>query len=150
MKKKKRFKNTFKFSDNEINKFVLLLRKGIYPYEYMNDWEKVNETTSPDKEEFHSNLNIDDITDIDYVYANRACTDFEIKNLGEYYDLYLKSDTLLLVDVSKNFRKMCLEIYHLDSVKFLSGSGLAWKAALRKTEVKLKLLTDLGMLLMVE
>ena len=77
----------------------------------MNDWEKVNETTSPDKEEFHSNLNIDDITDIDYVYANRACTDFEIKNLDEYYDLYLKSDTLLLVDVSKNFRKMCLEIY---------------------------------------
>ena len=60
---KNRFKNIFKFSNNDINKFILLLRKGVYPYEYMDDWEKFNETTLPEKEEFYSNLNMEDITD---------------------------------------------------------------------------------------
>ena len=128
----------------------MLLRKGVYPYEYMDDWEKFNETTLPKKEEFYSNLNMEDITDADYMHAKRVCKDFEIKNLGEYHDLYLKSDTLLLADVFKNFRKMCLKIYHLDPVKFLSAPGLAWQAALKKTEVKLELLTDIDTLLMVE
>ena len=104
----------------------------------------------PEKEEFYSNLNMEDITDADYMHAKRVCKDFEIKNLGEYHDLYLKSDTLLLADVFENFRKMCLKIYHLDPVKFLSAPGLAWQAALKKTEVKLELLTDIDMLLMVE
>ena len=89
---KKRFKNTFKFSDNDINKFILLLRKGVYPYEYMDDWEKFNETTLPEKEEFYSNLNMEDITDADYMHAKRVCKDFEIKNLGEYHKLYFQSN----------------------------------------------------------
>ena len=80
----------------------------------------------------------------------RECQDFEIKTLGEYHDLYLKCDTLLLADVFEHFRKMCLKIYHLYPVKVLSTSGLAWQAALKKTEVKLELLTDIDMLLMVE
>ena len=147
---KKRFKNTFKFSDNNISKFILLLRNVAYPYEYMDDWEKFNETTLSGKEEFYSNLNMEDITDADYMHAKRVCKDFEIKHLGEYHDLYLKSDTLLLADVFENFRKMCLKIYHLDPVKFLSAPGLAWQAALKKTKVKLDLLTDIDMLLMVE
>ena len=84
------FKNTFKFSDNDINKFILLLRKGIYPYEYVDDWEKFNETTLPEKEEFYSNLNMEDITNADYMHAKRVCKDFEIKYLGEYHVLYLK------------------------------------------------------------
>ena len=71
-----------------------------------------------------------------------------MKNLGEYF--YLKSDTLLLANVFKNFRKMCLKIYHLDPVKFLSASGLAWQAVLKKPEVKLELLTDTDMLLTIE
>ena len=128
----------------------MLLRKGVYLYGYMKDWERFNETTLPEKEEFYSNLNMEDITDADYMHAKRVCKDFEIKNLGEYHDLYLKSDTLLLADVFENFRKMCLKIYHLDPVKFLSAPGLAWQAALKKTEVKLELLTDIDMLLMVE
>ena len=91
----------------------------------MDDWEKINETLLPEKEEFYSNLNIEDITDADYIHAKKVCKDFEIKNLGEYHDFYLKSDTLLLADVFENFRKMCLKIYHLDPIKFLSAPGLA-------------------------
>ena len=74
----------------------------------------------PEKEEFYSNLNMEDITDADYIHAKRVCKDLKnIKNLGEYHNLYFKSDTLLLADVFENFRNMCLKIYHLDPVKFL-------------------------------
>ena len=76
--------------------------------------------------------------------------DFQIKNLGENHDLYLKSGTLLLGDVLENFRKICLKVYHLDPVKYLLAPGLGWQAALKKTEVKLELLTDIDILLMVE
>ena len=128
----------------------MLLRKGVYPYEYMDEWEKFNETTLPKKEEFYSNLNMDNITDPDHMHAKRVCKDFEIKTLGEYHDLYLKSDILLLADVFENFGKMCLKIYHLDPVKFLSAPRLAWQGALKKTEVKLEFLTDIDMLLMIQ
>ena len=90
------------------------------------------------------------ITDADYVHAKRACKDFEIENLGECYDLYVQSNTLLLADVFGNFRNMCLKIYELDPAKFLSAPELAWKATLKKTKVKLELLTDIDMLLIVE
>ena len=136
-KLKKKFKSTFKFSNNDINKFILLLRRGVYPYQYMNDWEKFNERTLPEKEEFYSNLNLKDITDADYMHAKRLCKEFEIRALGEYHDLYLKSDVLLLVNVFGNFRKMCLKIYELDPLKFISVPGLAWQAALKETEAKL-------------
>ena len=72
----------------------------------------------PEKEEFYSNLNMEDLTDADYMHAKRVFKDFDKKHLGEYHDLHLKSDTLLLVDVFENFRKMCLKIYHLDPAKF--------------------------------
>ena len=108
-------KNTFKFSDNDINNFILLLRKSVYPYEYMDEWEKFNETILPEKEEFYSDLNMEDITDTDYINAKRVCRDFEIKNLGKYHDLYLKSDALLLADVFKKFRKMNLKMSNLDN-----------------------------------
>ena len=75
----------------------------------MDDWEKFNETSLREKEDFYSHLNMEDITDADYVHAKKVCKDFEIKNLGEY-DLYVQSDTLLLVDVLENFRNMCLKI----------------------------------------
>ena len=145
-----RFFNTYKFSNHDSNKFILLLRKGAYPYEYMDDWEKFNETSLLEKEDFYSHLNMEDIADADYAHAKRVCKDFEIKNLGEYHDLYVQSNTLLLADVLESFRNMSLEIYELDPAKFLSAPGLAWQAALKKTKVKLDLLTDLDMLLMVE
>ena len=68
---------------------------------------------------------MEEITNANYMHGKRVCEDFEIKNLGEYHDLHLKSDTLLLVDVFENFRKMCLKIYQLDPAKFLSASGLS-------------------------
>ena len=91
----------------------------------MDEWEKFNETTLPEKEEFYSSLNMEDITEVDYMHAKRVCKDFKITNLSDYNDLYLKSDTLILIDVFKNFKKVCLKIYHLDPLKFLSAPGLA-------------------------
>ena len=116
----------------------------------MDYWGEFNETTLPEKEEFYSNLNMEDITDADYMHPKRVCKDFEIKNLDEYHDLYLKNDTLLLADVFENFREMYLKIYHLDPAKYLSVLGFGWQVALKKTEVKLELLTDIDMLLVVE
>ena len=86
----------------------VLLREGVCPYEYIDDWEKFNETSLPEKEDFYNNLNMEDITDADYAHAKRVRKDFEIKNLGEYHDLYVHSNTLLLADVSENFKNMCL------------------------------------------
>ena len=91
----------------------------------MDDWEKFNEATLPGPEEFYSKLNMEEITDADYIRRKRVCKDFEVKHLGKYHDLYLKSDTLLLADVFENFRKMCLRIYRLVPAKFLLRSGLA-------------------------
>ena len=105
----------------------------------MDDWQKFNETLLPEKEDFYSHLNMEDITDADYAQAKRVSKDFEIENLGQYHDLYVHSDTLLLADEFENFRNMCLKIYELDLAKFLSAPGLAWQAALKMTKVKLEL-----------
>ena len=104
----------------------------------MVDWEKYSETVLPENKDFYSHLNMEDITDVDYAHAKRVCKDFEINFLGKY-DLYVQSDRLLLADVFENFRNMGINIYKLDPAKFLSASGLAWQAALKKTKVKLDL-----------
>ena len=146
----KKFKNTYSFCNNDLNKFVLLLRKGVYPYEYMDSWEKFNETSLPSKEDFYSNLNMEDISDIDYRHGNNVFKRFKLENLGDFHDLYVQSDTLLLADVFNNFRDMCIKEYELDPAHFLSLPGLAWQACLKKTNIELELLTDYDMLLMVE
>ena len=92
----------------------------------MHDWEKFNETSLPEKEDFYSHLNMEDITDAYYKHAKGVCKGFEIKSLGEYHALYVQSDMLLLADVFENFRNMCLKIYELDPAKFFSAPGLAW------------------------
>ena len=96
----------------------------------------------------YSELNLENITDKDYEHVKKVWEAFEIKNLGEYHDLYVQCDTLLFADVFKNFRDKCIEIYELDPADFWSAPGLAWQACLKKTKVNLKLLTDIGMLLM--
>ena len=127
-----------------------MLRKGIYPYKYMDDWEKLNETSLYEKEDFYSHLNMEDTIDADYAHAKNICEDFKIKNLEEYQDLYVQSDKLLLADVFENFRNMCLKIYELHPAKFISAPGLAWQTAFKNTKLKLDLLTDLYLLLIVE
>ena len=146
----KKFKNTYSFCNNDLNKFILLLRKGVYPFEYMDSWEKINATSLPSKEDFYSNLNMEDIDDIDYRHGNNVFKEFKLDNLGDYHDLYVKSDTLLLADVFENFRDMCIKVYELDPAHFVSLPGLAWQACLKKTNVELELLADYDMLLMVE
>ena len=116
----------------------------------MDNWERFNEMSLPSKEFVYSNLNMENIADIDYRHDNNIFKRFKLKNLGEYHDLYVQSDTLLLADVFENFRNKCLEVCKLDPAHFLSLPGLAWQACLKKTNVKLELLTDYDMLLMVE
>ena len=115
----------------------MLLRKGVYHYECMDIWEKFDETALPSKKDFNSSLNLEDTSNDDYVHAQKVWGVFEINNLGEYQDLYVQSDSLLLADVYENFRNMCLDKYGLDPVYFVSVLGLAWQACLRKTRVKL-------------
>ena len=91
----------------------------------MDSWETFNEKSLPDKEAFYSKLNLENITDEDYAYAQKVWKEFKIKNLGENHDLYVQSDTLLLADVFENFRNKCIEIYELDPAHFLSAPGLA-------------------------
>ena len=93
---------------------------------------------------------MEDITDADYAHTKRVCKDLEIKNLEEYHDLYVPSNTLLLADVFENFENMCLKVCKLAPAKFLSAPGLAWEAAFKKAKVKLYLLTGIDMLLMVK
>ena len=120
--------------------FVLLLRKGVYPYEYMDSWERFNETSLPDKKAFYSELNLEDITDKDYEHAQKVWKVFGIKNLGEYHDLYVQSDTLLLADVFENFRNKCIETYEPDPAHFLSAPGLAWQTCLKKDRSKSRII----------
>ena len=145
-----RFANIYEFCNGHLNKFILLLRRGVYSYEYMDNWKRFDETSLPDKESFYSSLNMKNIDDIDYSHGNNVFKKFKLKNLGEYHNLYVQSNTLLLADVFENFRNMCIKVYELDPAHFLSLPGLAWQACLKKTNVKLELLTDYDMLLMVE
>ena len=127
-----------------------MLRKGVYLYEYVDNWKIFSEISLPSKKDFYSNLNMEDISDIDYRHANTVFKRYKLQNLGYYHDLCVQSDTLLLADVFNNFRDMCIKEYELDPAHFLSLPGLAWQACLKKTNIELELLTDYDMLLMVE
>ena len=125
----KRFANIYEFCNGDINKFIFLLRKGVYPYEYMDSWERFDETSLPDKEAFYSRLNMEDITDVDHRHAKRvfngvALKSLNIKNLGDYHDLYVQSDTFILADVFENFRNICIKVYDLDPAHLLSAPEL--------------------------
>ena len=124
----KKFKNTYSFCNNDLNKFILLLRKDVYPYEYMDSWERFNETSLSSKKEFYSNLNMEDIDGIEYRHGNNVFKSFKLENLGYYHDLYVKSNTLLLADVFENFRDIYIKEYELDPAHFVSLPGLAWQA----------------------
>ena len=101
----------FGFEEYNENQYKLLIKKGIYPYEYMTDWDKFKETKLPLREAFYSKLNMSGADNKDYERANRVWKEFGIKNLREYHDLYLKTDVILLANVFEAFRKVCLKNY---------------------------------------
>ena len=116
-----------------------MLRKGIYPYEYIDSWERFDKTSLPNKEVFYSSLNMEVVTNVDYRHPKRVYKGFKINNLDDYHDLYVQNDTLLFKDVFENFRNKSIEIYELGLAHFLSAHELAWQACLKRTEVKLEL-----------
>ena len=107
----KNFPIMHQFWKGDLNKFLLLQRKGVYPYEYMYSWEKFNETLRPPKEAYYSKLNEEGISDANYAHVQKIWEILELKKQGEYHDLYVQWDTLLLADVFQNFREECIEIY---------------------------------------
>ena len=136
--------------DYNKSQYKLLILKGIYPYEYRDDWNRFKETILPPKEAFYSKPNMSGVSDQDYEHAHGVWSEFGIKELGEYHDLYLKTDVILLANIFEAFRKVCLDNYGLDPAHFYTAPELACKACLKKTKIRLELLLDPDMLLMFE
>ena len=135
------------FKDKRLN---LMSQKGVYPYDFMDSFEKFNQTELPNKDQFYSILNDQHITDDEYDHANKVWNTFMIKTMGEYHDLYLVSDVLLLTDVFENFRKTCMQYYKLDPCHYFTSPGLSWDAMLKMTNIKLELMTDRDMFQFIE
>ena len=130
--------------------FDLVTRKGIYPYEYMDSFDRFDEEQLPPQSKFYSSLSDEGITDEDYEHAQRVWRAFECKNLGDYHDLYLKTDVHLLADVFENFRRTALSTYKLDPAWYYTLPGYSWDALLKSTEVSLELITEPDMYLFIE
>ena len=143
-------KKLFGFEDYSDLQYDLLTRKGVYPYEYINSWDQFEETQLSPINAFYKNLNMSSISEEDYQCAQKVWEEFGIRNLGDYHDLYLRTDVVLLANVYEAFRDTCLEHYKLDPAHSYTSPGLAWKACLKCTGIKLELLTDPDMLLMFE
>ncbi|XP_053596203.1 uncharacterized protein LOC128668064 [Microplitis demolitor] len=131
-------------------KFQLVTRKGVFPYEYITDIDKLNNKQLPDQNSFFSKLSNNGITDDNYAFAQLVWNKFNISTLGEYSDLYLKTDVLLLADVFENFRQNCLNNYNLDPLHYYTAPGLAFDAMLKYTNVELELLIDPEPVLFIE
>ena len=130
--------------------FKLLLRKGVYPYDFASSPAVFNQTSLPPKCAFYNKLSDTNISDEDYEHAETVWNVFQMNNFGQYHDLYLKTDVILLRDVFENFRKMCQTYYQLDPAHYYSSPGFAWDAMLKMTGAKLQLLDDIDMVLMIE
>ena len=128
----------------------LTLRKGVYPYDYMDGPKRLEETQLPPKSEFYSKLSNSNISNEDYEHAQKVWKEFGMSTMRDYHDLYLELDVLLLADVFENFRKICLKNYKLDPAWYLTAPGLSWDAMLKTTKINLELLTDPDMLMMFE
>ena len=140
---KDKFKYTRKVFKKE--KLELMTQKGVYPYDYMDSFERFNETQLPSKDDFFSQLTQDAITDEQYCHATKVWEIFNLQTMGDYHDLYLKSDILLLADVFENFRSTCLQYYKLDPCHYYTSPGLSWDAMLKMTDINLELMTDIDM-----
>ena len=140
----------FGFENYRDDQHELLIGKGIYPYEYMDSWDRFEETALSHASSFYSKLNMSRVSNGDYEHACKVWREFGIKNLGEYHNLHLRTNVILLTNIFKSFRTVCLDNYGLDPAHFYTAPGLAWKACLKKTGIHLELLLDPDMLLMFE
>jgi len=144
----KNFRETAKvFATKDMS---LVTRKGVYPYEYTDSWSRLEETRLPSKRSFYSTLTETGIKEEEFEHAKEVWDHFGCTTLGEYSDLYLKIDVLLLADVFENFRDVCMRAYNLDAAHYFTAPGLSFDAMLKFTRQKLELLSDYDMLLMYE
>ncbi|XP_065642665.1 uncharacterized protein LOC136074289 [Hydra vulgaris] len=149
-------KNLTKDQCNNIGKYYsgeqldLLLKKGIYPYDWVDCIDKFKETQLPPKESFFSKLNDEGISDDNYLHAQNVWNKFNCKTFRDYHDLYNVSDVLLLADVFENFRNVCMKNYKLDPAWYFTSPGLAWDAALKLTKINLELISDYDMIFMIQ
>ena len=145
-------KELLKYTSEEFtgDKLNLMSQKDVYPYDYMDSFEKFDQTELSTKELFYSVLNDQHITNEEYNHARKVWETFDIKTMGEYHDLYLKSDVLSLADVFESFRKTCLQYYKLDPCHYFTSPGLSWDAMLKMTNIKLELMTNVDMFQFIE
>lgn len=140
----------------ETTKFIsadlvhLVKRKGVFPYEYVSNWDVLDETCLPPIDAFYSSLTGESISENDYQHALQVWKAFSCSSLGEYSDIYLKTDTLLLADIFENFRTITIKSHKLDPAHYFTLPGLSWDAMLRFTNCRLELLTDYEQILMIE
>lgn len=132
------------------NDFQMLTKQGVYPYTYMNSWDKFDDKELPTQNDFYDDLNDTTISNEEYAFAQRVWNTFKIGSMREYTNLYLKTDVLLLADIFENFRDNCIKLYGLDPAHYYTLPGYSWDCMLKYTQVYIELLTDIDMLLFVE
>ncbi|XP_050293541.1 uncharacterized protein LOC126734075 [Anthonomus grandis grandis] len=130
--------------------YLLAMRKGVFPYDFVNGWDSLSTTYLPSKDHFFNKLKQEPITNEDYAHAKNVWNTFQVQTLGEFSDVYLKTDVLLLSIVFENFRSLAFQYYGLDPSFFVSLPSFSWAAALKMTKIQLKLLTDIDQILFIE
>ncbi|XP_070170415.1 uncharacterized protein [Polyergus mexicanus] len=139
-----------KFQNLSIEEFNLLTRNSVFPYEYIDCVDRLHDTCLPPRESYYSSLTGDTVSESDYAHAENVWKRFSVRTLGEYSDLYLKTDVLLLADVFENFRNKCIESYGLDPAYYYTLPGYTWDAMLKHTNITFELLTDIDMVMFIE
>ena len=145
---KDQFKNIKSYYSSK--QLDLLLRKGVYPYDWVDSIDKFSETQLPPQESFYSKLYDEGISNEDYLHAQEVWKVFNCQTFRDYHNIYNVSDVLILADVFENFRDVCNENYGLDPTHYYTSPGLAWDAALKMTKISLELLRDYDMILMIK
>ena len=143
------FKNTSEEFTND-EQFLLMTEKGVYPYDYISTYDKLNETKLPPQNAFYSQLYKKKCSNEDYQQAKKVWSTFQCESILDYHNIYLKSDVLLLADIWENFRAVCYKNYGLDCEYYYTSPSLSWDAMLKITNIELELITDLDQYLFIE
>lgn len=138
------------FPNNTQTDVAMLIRKGVYPYSYIDNDDKFKDKQLPPRSAFYNDLTKENITSLDYELAHEIWKKFNITTLGQYHDLYVKTDCLLLCDVFEAFRALCLKIDDIDPVHVLTAPGLSWESCLKMTQVELEVIVDPNIFLFIE